>query len=75
MMLDFEKPSKAEIDEMNYKKPITSYKDLTQRSLQFNASNGSGDIEEGFTKVENIEWLAKVKDLPNDSASITEGEE
>ena len=27
MKLDFEKPSKAEIDEMNYKKPITSFKD------------------------------------------------
>ena len=28
MKLDFEKPDKAEIDEMNYKKPITSYKDV-----------------------------------------------
>jgi hypothetical protein len=28
MMLDFAKPSKAEIDAMNYKKPITSYKDV-----------------------------------------------
>ena len=27
MKLDFEKPSKAEIDEMSYKKPITSFKD------------------------------------------------
>ena len=28
MKLDFAKPTKAEIDEMNYKKPITSYKDV-----------------------------------------------
>ena len=28
MKLDFPKPDKAEIDEMNYKKPITSYKDI-----------------------------------------------
>ena len=28
MKLDFTKPTKAEIDEMNYKKPITSYKDV-----------------------------------------------
>ena len=75
MMLDFEKPSKAEIDEMNYKKPITSYKELPQRSLQFNTSDGSGDIEDGFTAVHNIEWLDKVKDLPNDSSSIKRGEE
>ena len=75
MMLDFEKPDKAEIDEMNYKKPITTYKDLPQRSLQFNASDGSGDIEDGFTDVHTIEWLDRVKDLPNDSSSIKRGEE
>ena len=28
MKLYFAKPDKAEIDEMNYKKPITSYKDV-----------------------------------------------
>ena len=28
MKLDFPKPDRAEIDEMNYKKPITSYKDI-----------------------------------------------
>jgi|TARA_Y100000296_G_scaffold78869_1_gene102153 hypothetical protein len=28
MKLDFSKPDRAEIDEMNYKKPITSYKDI-----------------------------------------------
>jgi len=28
MKLDFAKPDKAQIDEMNYKKPITSYKDV-----------------------------------------------
>ena len=28
MKLDFEKPDKAQIDEMNYKKPITSFKDV-----------------------------------------------
>jgi len=32
MKLDFEKPSKAEIDEMNYKKPITSFKDAIPES-------------------------------------------
>ena len=28
MKLDFEKPDRAQIDEMNYKKPITSFKDV-----------------------------------------------
>lgn len=28
MKLNFEKPDKAQIDEMNYKKPITSFKDV-----------------------------------------------
>tara|TARA_R100000008_G_C3455785_1_gene101676 strand:- start:153 stop:419 length:267 start_codon:yes stop_codon:yes gene_type:complete len=28
MKLEFAKPDKAQIDEMNYKKPITSYKDV-----------------------------------------------
>ena len=33
MMLKFDKPDKAEIDEMCYKKPITSYKDLPQSNI------------------------------------------
>tara|TARA_R100001082_G_C4275468_1_gene121604 strand:- start:79 stop:381 length:303 start_codon:yes stop_codon:yes gene_type:complete len=32
MKLDFAKPSKAEIDEMNYKKPITSFKEAIPAS-------------------------------------------
>jgi hypothetical protein len=31
MMLDFPKPTKAEIDEMSYRKPITSYKEAEER--------------------------------------------
>ena len=31
MMLDFPKPTKAEIDEMSYRKPITSYKEAEEK--------------------------------------------
>ena len=75
MMLKFDKPDKAEIDEMNYKKPITSYKDLPDKPLQFNYQSGSGEPEEGFVPLHTIDWLEKVKDLPNNSSSITKDEE
>lgn len=75
MKLDFAKPSRAEIDEMNYKKPITSFKSLPDKPLQFNESSGNGEFKEGFTPVENITWVSKVKDLPNNSASISKREE
>ena len=35
MELNFAKPDKAEIDEMNYKKPITSYKDGKQKGFEY----------------------------------------
>jgi len=75
MMLKFDKPDKAEIDEMNYKKPITSYKDLKQLPLEVNYLDGSGLHEDGFNPLHTIDWLEKVKDLPNNSASITRDEE
>ena len=75
MMLDFAKPSRAEIDEMEYKKPITSYKSLPQKPLQISEGSGNGLYEDGFTPVENITWMSKVKDLSNDSASISKNEE
>ena len=33
MKLDFEKPDKAEIDEMSYHKPITSFKDVQKSEV------------------------------------------
>ena len=36
MKLYFAKPDKAEIDEMNYKKPITSYKDVKKYKNNLN---------------------------------------
>jgi len=33
LKLDFPKPTQAEIDEMNYKKPITSYKDVKKTDV------------------------------------------
>ena len=75
MELDFAKPSRAEIDEMEYKKPITSYKSLPQKPLQISEGSGNGLYKDGFTPVENITWMSKVKDLPNDSASISKDEE
>jgi len=35
MKLYFEKPDDAEIDEMNYKKPITSYKDTPSKEFEY----------------------------------------
>ena len=75
MKLDFAKPSRAEIDEMNYKKPITSYKSLPDKPFQLNEDSGNGLFKEGFSEIENIEWMGRVKDLPNNSASIKDREE
>jgi len=75
MMLKFDKPSKAEIDEMNYKKPITSYKSLPDKPFKLNEDSGNGLSKEGFSDIHTLEWLGRVKDLPQDSASITEDEE
>tara|TARA_R100000234_G_scaffold19512_1_gene10959 strand:- start:2845 stop:3141 length:297 start_codon:yes stop_codon:yes gene_type:complete len=77
MMLKFDKPDRAEIDEMNYKKPITSYKDLPQSNipLEYNYNSGSGEPVTGFNPLHTLDYLEKVKDLPNNSASIKKGEE
>jgi hypothetical protein len=75
MKLDFAKPSKAEIDEMNYKKPITSYESLPDKPFKLNEDSGNGLSKEGFSDIHTLEYLERVKDLPNDSASITKREE
>tara|TARA_R100000664_G_scaffold28932_1_gene40457 strand:- start:676 stop:966 length:291 start_codon:yes stop_codon:yes gene_type:complete len=75
MMLKFDKPDKAEIDEMSYRKPITSFKDMPQKKLQYNYLAGSGEPMEGFNPLHTIDYLEKVKDLPNNSASIKKDEE
>ena len=75
MMLKFDKPDKAEIDEMTYKKPITSYKELPQKKLQYNYLAGSCEPVEGFNPLHTLDYLEKVKDLPNNSASIKKDEE
>jgi|TARA_E500000318_G_scaffold78498_1_gene73367 hypothetical protein len=75
MKLDFAKPSKAEIDEMNYKKPITSYESLPDKPFKLNEDSGNGLSKEGFSNIHTLEYLGRVKDLPNDSSSITKREE
>jgi hypothetical protein len=34
-MVEYKKPSKAEIDAMSYKKPITSYKDVPSKEFEY----------------------------------------
>ncbi len=75
MMLKFDKPDKAQIDEMSYKKPITSLKEMPKKKIQSNYLAGSGEPVEGLNPIHTLDYLEKVKDLPNNSASIKKDEE
>ena len=62
------KPNAAEIAEMNYKKPITSYKDI-KNPKRMVYENGESTVDE-YTA--NVNYAADTKDLPTYSAR-TEG--
>ena len=62
------KPNAAEIAEMNYKKPITSYKDIKNPKVMI-YENGESTVDE-YTA--NVNYAADTKDLPTYSA-VTEG--
>jgi len=68
MKLDFPKPDKAEIDEMSYCKPITSYKDIKNPKKMVYA-DGESTVDE-YTP--NVNFAAGTKDLPTYSA-VTKG--
>ena len=69
MMLDFAKPSEAEIAEMNYKKPITSYKDIKNPKVMV-YDNGESTVDQ-YT--DNVNYAAGTKDLPTYSARSKDG--
>tara|TARA_Y100001951_G_scaffold59230_1_gene47010 strand:- start:381 stop:623 length:243 start_codon:yes stop_codon:yes gene_type:complete len=54
MMLYFEKPDREEIDEMNYCKPITSYKETDPKPFEY--MDGSDEVASpnlDYTKEKN----------------------
>jgi len=64
MMLDFEKPDKAEIDEMNYHKPITSYKDTNPKPFEY--MDGSNEVASP-----NLDYISDKKNEPAGSSKNT----
>ena len=69
MMLDFAKPDEAEIAEMNYKKPITSYKNIKNPKRMVYA-DGESTVDQ-YT--DNVNYAAETKDLPTYSARTKGG--
>ncbi len=69
MKLDFPRPDEAEIAEMNYKKPITSYKNIENPKKMVYA-DGESTVDQ-YT--DNVNYAADTKNLPTYSARTKGG--
>tara|TARA_R100000742_G_C4242454_1_gene61924 strand:- start:151 stop:435 length:285 start_codon:yes stop_codon:yes gene_type:complete len=67
MKLNFEKPDKAQIDEMNYKKPITSFK-----GIEANKPDTSEMYLGGMAPTLNVDYVDnKDNYVKNDGPALT----
>ena len=69
MKLEFAKPDKAEIDEMAYHKPITSYKEIDTAGKLSTEDSYMGGYENQTPNVNFADDAPKVKNSEYDSLS------